>query len=126
MPPRAMKRRMRKRLAMVSPGENADCGVGGCGGRGGAGDRSSSLMRARAVDGESRVSWLRSSSGGLRGESSVGMGVVSEGDYATRGRVGGRERRRERTKVGREGPGERKEGAEVCKYFPMSELQGKN
>src|SRR5215469_6420821 len=89
MPPWAIKRRMRKRLAMVSPGEKADCGVGGCRGRGGAGDRSSSLMRARAVDGESRVSWLRSSWGGWGGEWSVGMGVAGEGDYATRGGVGG-------------------------------------
>lgn len=80
MPPRAMKRRMRKRLAMVSPGEKADCGGAGCEGRGPGGPCSTRLMPGVGmVDCESRVCWLASSSGGLRGESSVGMGVVGGG-----------------------------------------------
>src|SRR5215469_16440811 len=104
MPPWAIKRRMRKRLAMVSPGEKADCGVGGCEVRGGVAvpePCSTRLMLGVGrVDDESRVCWLGSSSGGLRGESSVGMGVVSEGDYATRERKrSGRRARVRRRKI---------------------------
>jgi len=60
------------------------------------------------------------------------MGVVSEGDYATgRGLQWWRKSDKEgsigdeRAKEGRDGAGERKEGTEVCKCFPVSELKGK-
>lgn len=71
---------------MVSPGEKADCGGEGFDDSGaGRGVPGSGSILMGTADCESRVCWLGSSSGGLREESSVGMGVVSERDYATRG-----------------------------------------